>query len=273
VIKNARGGASIESMVPVHKFDEHPLAKRYADHVKKRMAEFDPEATADQIWGRQKGRAKSKGQPEPPRPDPKALTSWNVPGKSPSDMGSVHNGYFGVFKGYNIKGVLFHQGFNNTLGDNCRPKRYRVLTKLMVEGWREDFEDPGLPVGIIGFCAGGKPQNEENFEQESIATGPYIREAQRLGLEDVGDPENTEYISWRRHPGSRPASGQEARARPARRPVGTQSHLQSAECLLENSDHSQSRNQGRHDDRPLRRQGTPAAGRWKRHPRGLFGRR
>jgi sialate O-acetylesterase len=195
VIKNARGGASIESMVPVHKFDDHPLAKRYADHVKKRMAEFDPEAETDKIWSNQKARAKSKKQPEPARPDPKALTSWNVPGKSPSDMGSVHNGYFGVFKGYNIKGVLFHQGFNNTLGDNCRPKRYRVLTKLMVEGWREDFEDPGLPVGIIGFCAGGKPQNEENFELESIATGPYIREAQLLGLQDVGDPENTEYIS------------------------------------------------------------------------------
>jgi sialate O-acetylesterase len=194
VIKVARGGASIESMVPVHKFDEHPLAKRYADYVRKRMAEFDPEATADETWGREKARAKAKGQPEPPRPDPKALTSWSIPGKSPSDMGSVHNGYFGVFKGYNIKGVLFHQGFNNTLGDNCRPKRYRVLMKLMVEGWREDFNDPALPVGVIGFCAGGKPQNEENFELESIATGPYIRESQRLGLADVGDPENTEYI-------------------------------------------------------------------------------
>jgi sialate O-acetylesterase len=194
VIKVARGGASIESMVPVHKFDDHPLAKRYADHVRKRMAEFDPEAVADQIWNNQKARAKSKGQPEPPRPDPKALTSWNVPGKSPSDMGSVHNGYFGVFKGYNIKGVLFHQGYNNAIGDNCRPKRYRVLTKLMVEGWREDFNDPALPVGVISFCAGGTPQNEENFEEVSIDLGPYIRESQRLGLADVGDPENTEYI-------------------------------------------------------------------------------
>ncbi len=194
LIKNARGGASIESMVPVHKFDGHPLAKRYADHVRARMAAFDPEAKADEIWGRQKARARSKGQPEPPRPDPHALRSWDVPGKSPSDMGSVHNGMFGVFKGYNIKGVLFHQGFNNTLGDNCRPRRYRVLMKLMVEGWREDFDDPGLPVGVIGFCAGGKPQTEENFEELSVETGPYIREAQRLGLADVGDPENTEFI-------------------------------------------------------------------------------
>jgi sialate O-acetylesterase len=194
VIKTARGGASIESMVPVQKFDEHPLAKRYADHVRKRMAEFDPEATADQIWNNQKARAKSKGQPEPPRPDPKALTSWSVPGKSPSDMGSVHNGYFGVFKGYQIKGVLFHQGFNNTLGDNCRPERYRVLMKLMVEGWREDFQDSGLPVGVIGGCGASNRQNEGNFELMSIETGPYIREAQRLGLDDVGDPENTEFI-------------------------------------------------------------------------------
>jgi sialate O-acetylesterase len=194
VIKNARGGASIESIVPAHKFEEDPLAKRYADYVRQRMAEFDPEAEADRIWEAGKARAQRKNLPEPERPDPENLRSWNVPGKSPSDMASVHNGMFGVFKGFNIKGVLFHQGFNNALGDKCRPKRYRVLMKLMVEGWREDFNDPNLPVGVIGFCAGGETQNEENFETQSRANGPYIREAQRLGLADVGDPENTVFI-------------------------------------------------------------------------------
>jgi sialate O-acetylesterase len=186
LIKVARGGASIESMVPLHKFDEDPLTKRYADHVKARMAAFDPEAEADRTWENEKSAAKRKNQPEPKRPDPQNLRSWNVPGKSPSDMASVHNGYFGVFKGYNIMGVLFHQGYNNTVGDNCRPKRYGKLMKLMVEGWREDFNDPNLAVGIIGFCAdGGQLQNEENFEERSIDTGPYIREAQRLGLAEA----------------------------------------------------------------------------------------
>jgi sialate O-acetylesterase len=194
VIKNARGGASIESMVPVHKFDDHPLAKRYADHVKKKMAEFDPEAEADRIWEIEKGKAKRKKQPEPERPDPRNLRSWNVPGKSPGDMGSVHNGMFGAFKGFNIKGVLFHQGFNNTLGANCRPQRYRTLMKLMVDGWREDFHDPELPVGVIGFCAGERAQNADNFEAMSDASAPYIREAQRLGLADCGDPRNTAFI-------------------------------------------------------------------------------
>jgi sialate O-acetylesterase len=110
-------------------------------------------------------------------------------------MGSVHHGMFGVFKGYNIKGVLFHQGFNNALFSNCRRNFYRVLMKLMVEGWREDFNDSQLPVGVIGFCAGGTSQNEENFEALSYEAAPYIREAQRLGLADAGDPEHTAFIA------------------------------------------------------------------------------
>ncbi len=198
VISNARGGASIESLVPAHKFDDHPLAKRYAEWVAKRRAEFDPRARALEKWQRQVARAKSKGKPEaqwPKKPaDAENLVSWDIPGMSPSDAASCYNGMFGVFKGYNIKGVIFHQGFNNALFSNSRPKLYRVLTKLMVEGWREDFKDPNLPVGVIGFCAGGKTQNECNFEEESYAAGPFIREAQRLGLADVGDPENTAFI-------------------------------------------------------------------------------
>lgn len=198
VIKNSRGGASIEAIVPSHKFDDHPVAQRYADSVKKRMAAFDPRAKALEVWQNQTNRAKAKGLPEakwPKKPEASEnLSSWDIPGKSPSDMGSVHNGMFGVFKGYNIKGVLFHQGFNNALNSNCRPELYRVLMKLMVEGWREDFNDPALPVGVIGFCAGGDTQNEDNFEALSRAGSPYIRESQRLGLADAGDPEHTAFI-------------------------------------------------------------------------------
>jgi len=198
VIKNARGGASIESLVPRHKFDDDPIAKRYAASVEKRIAAFDARAKAFEKWTNQLNRAKSKKLPEekwPKKPvDVENLRSWDIPGMSPSDMASVYNGMFGVFKGYNIKGVLFHQGFNNALFSNCRPKLYRVLMKLMVEGWREDFNDPSLPVGVIGFCAGGNTQNEDNFEEQSYAAGPFIREAQRLGLADVGDSEYTVFL-------------------------------------------------------------------------------
>jgi len=143
VISNARDGASIESMVPAHKFAEHPLAAAYKAHVDQRIAAFDPRAKALEKWQNQVNRAKSKGLPEdkwPPKPlDAENLASWDIPGKSPSDAASCYNGMFGVFKGFNIKGVLFHQGYNNAMFSNCRPKRYRVLMKLMVEGWRGEF--------------------------------------------------------------------------------------------------------------------------------------
>jgi len=200
VIDNARGGASIESLVPRHKFDNHPLAARYADSVEQRRAEFDWEAAVQKLvekWEKNVAQQRDKGVAEdqlPTKPTRKDLRSWNVPGRSPSDAGACYNGMFGVFKGLNIKGVLFHQGYNNAMSAVCRPNRYQVLVKLMVDGWRDDFCDPTLPVGIIGFCAGSIPQTRENFETWSVAPGAYIREAQRLGLSDLEDPTNTAFL-------------------------------------------------------------------------------
>ncbi len=194
LINAARGGASIESMVPARKFSEDPLTERYAEHVEQRMAEFDPEATADRIWANQSARARNRNRPEPPRPDPNNLRSWDVPGKSPSDRASVYNGMLGVLRGLNVKGVLFHQGYNNAIAQNCRPRRYRALTRLMIEGIREDFNEPDLPFCIIGLCAGGAPQNVDNFEAQSTDPGAFIREAQRLGLADVENQNNLVFI-------------------------------------------------------------------------------
>jgi sialate O-acetylesterase len=200
IIDNARGGASIESLVPRHKFDDDPLAKRYAEWVEKRRAEFDWDAALQPLiekWENSVAEQREKGVADadlPPKPTRNDLRSWNVPGRSPSDAGACYNGMFGVFKGLNIKGVLFHQGYNNAMSGNCRPRRYRVLMRLMVDGWREDFEDPTLPVGVIGFCAGGIPQTRENFEVWSVSGGAYIREAQRLGLSDVEEPSQTAFL-------------------------------------------------------------------------------
>ena len=177
-------------------FGKDPLAAKYLASVEKRQAEFDPKTAIENIWKNQTTRMRGKGVPEDklPKKSDIELTSWNVPGRSPSDAAACYNGMFGAFKGLNIKGVLFHQGYNNAISSACRPKLYRVLMKLMVEGWREDFADPSLPVGVIGFCAGGISQTPDNFEVWSDSSGAYIREAQRLGLADVKDPNNTAYM-------------------------------------------------------------------------------
>jgi len=211
LISNARGGAAIESMVPLHKFAEDPIAKRYSDYIDKRIAEFDIQEVIEQTFNNQSGRAKAKGNPPPERLKPEEVRSWSIPGKSPSDRASIYNGMFGVFKGLNLKGVVFHQGYNNAVTQNCRPKRYRVLTRLMIEGVREDFNDPDLAFCIIGLCAGSNPQNVDDFETESIDPGAYIREAQRLGLADVENQKNLIFIPGYDviYPGLHPARKQE----------------------------------------------------------------
>ena len=208
IIDNSRGGASLESLVPRHKFADHPLAAEYLKWVDGRRAEFSIEdflaaqmekwKVAHEKWQKQVAEDKAKGvtknRREPAKPDG-SIRTWSVPGRSPSDAASCYNGMFGVFKGLNIKGVAFHQGFNNAmLNTSCKPKLYRVLMKLMIEGWREDFNDPQLPVAVIGLCAGGAAQTRLNFEQQGLSPGAYIREAQRLGLADAGNPEHSVFI-------------------------------------------------------------------------------
>ncbi len=201
IIDNSRGGASLESLVPRHKFADHPQAAEYLAWVERRQAEFDWDAAMKPLlekWENDVAGQREKGLPEdelPPKPTRRAVRSWNVPGRSPSDAASCYNGMFGAFKGLHIKGVAFHQGFNNAMmNTSCKPKFYRLLIKLMVEGWREEFDNPGLPVAVIGFCAGGRAQTRLNFEEMGFSTAAYIREAQRLGLADVNDPDHTAFI-------------------------------------------------------------------------------
>ena len=208
IIDNSRGGASLESLVPRHKFADDPQAAEYLKWVDAHRAAFSEETflqaqmdkwkASHEKWQAQVAADKVKGvtanRREPRKPDG-SIRTWSVPGRSPSDAASCYNGMFGVFKGLNIKGVAFHQGFNNAMmNTSCKPKFYRTLMKLMVEGWREDFNDPGLPVAIIGLCAGGQAQTRLNFEQQGLSTAAYIRESQRLGLADAGDLEQTAFI-------------------------------------------------------------------------------
>jgi sialate O-acetylesterase len=197
LIKNSRGGASMEALVPIQKFQEIPSGKALVESINAQRASFDLEAESLKTYEKELKQAKDKKLPEdkwPKKPvDGDNVRSWNIPGKSPSHPASVYNGMFGVFKGYNIKGVLLHHGHNNAMTENCRPRFYRWMTKALIEGVREDFKDPTIAYGVIGFCAGGRPQTEEDFELQAPGP-PYIREAQRLGVEDLKNPLINGYI-------------------------------------------------------------------------------
>jgi sialate O-acetylesterase len=207
IIDNSRGGASIESLVPRHKFADDPMAAEYLKWVDGRRAEFSIDdflqaqmekwQSSEEKYQKDIAADKEKGvtrkRRRPRKPDG-SIRTWSVPGRSPSDAAACYNGMFGVFKGLNIKGVAFHQGFNNAMmNTSCKPKFYRTLMKLMVDGWRDDFGEK-LPVAIIGLCAGGNSQTRLNFEQSGLSSAAYIRESQRLGLRDATDQSDTVFI-------------------------------------------------------------------------------
>lgn len=207
IIDTSRGGASIESLVPRHKFADHPAAADYLKWVDERRDAFSIEEflkaqmekwkEAEARYQKQIADDEAKGEKRnrrrPRKPDG-SIRTWSVPGRSPSDAAACYNGMFGVFKGLNIKGVAFHQGFNNAMmNTSCKPVFYRTLMKLMVEGCREDFGSD-LPVAVIGLCAGGKAQSRLNFEEQGLSTAAYIRESQRLGLIDAGGEAESVFI-------------------------------------------------------------------------------
>ncbi len=67
IIDNARGGASIESLVPRHTFKDHPLAAAYLKWVEKRQAEFDWDAAVKRLiekWEKSVAQLRKKGVTE-----------------------------------------------------------------------------------------------------------------------------------------------------------------------------------------------------------------
>ena len=105
-----------------------------------------------------------------------------------NNPGAAYHGMMEIFGGLTVKGIIFHHGFNNALGDS-RPKLYAKNFQMMIEEWRETFYDEHLPFGIIELSAGGQPQTLENFELRMLDAGTFIREAQLKAykkLENIG---------------------------------------------------------------------------------------
>jgi sialate O-acetylesterase len=114
---------------------------------------------------------------DPAKPSPNPALDRNFPGSS-------YTGMVSVIAGLTVKGIVFHQGYNNALEDS-RPNQYALNFKALINDWRNTFHDQDLPFGIIEFSAGGEPQTRENYELRMIDPAPYIREAQFRAFSDI----------------------------------------------------------------------------------------
>jgi sialate O-acetylesterase len=170
------GGTTIEAWTSRTKLTTIPNSKGLTDEWDQRIAEYDPVASLKaeiEQWEKDSEQRRLHGEeldPKPTEPEPDPAADRNNPGAS-------FNAMIGPIADFNIKGVIFNQGYNNAL-DDSRPGLYAEVFKAMIQDWRRAFRDDSLPFGIIGLTAGGQPQTLDNFELRMVDPAPFIREGQ-----------------------------------------------------------------------------------------------
>ncbi|TWU60344.1 hypothetical protein Poly51_06190 [Rubripirellula tenax] len=182
IIDASRGGTTVETWVP-----DPVLRKVESEQVKtllvewdEKVAAWDPQADLDgRIESyRQKvarfekeGKKMTTGETEPADLRPGPAMDHNHPGNCYANMISP-------IAGLQIKGAIFHQGYNNCFDGTQGTIMYRQLLPEMIQAWRAAFNDSAMPFGIISLCTDGPVQTLDNYCEMMSNAGPYLREAQ-----------------------------------------------------------------------------------------------
>ncbi|MCX6877279.1 MAG: hypothetical protein NTW21_26245 [Verrucomicrobia bacterium] len=195
VIDASRGGTCIETWLPLDllKTIDTPEVKAALSEWDKQVAAFNPQQDLearikqDQEWvanmkkqGREKEIPANRTPPSALRPGP--AMDMNRPGNCYASM-------LAPLAGFQIKGAIWHQGFNNAMVPNGHVLYYQVFAK-MIGAWRAAFDDPQMPFGIISLCTAGDPQDLNNYLENIVDEGIYIREVQYqtfLDFQKAGD--------------------------------------------------------------------------------------
>jgi sialate O-acetylesterase len=193
VIDTSRGGTCIETWLPLDllKTIDTPEVKAALSDWDKKVAEFNPQKDLEtRIRQHHDWVANMKKQGKEIPADRTAPTDLR-PGPA-DDMNRPGNCYASMIRpiaGLQIKGAIWHQGYNNALVPNGHVLYYQVFAK-MIGAWRAAFNDPKMPFGIISLCTEGDPQDLDNYLANIANEGIYIREVQYktfLDFQKAGD--------------------------------------------------------------------------------------
>ena len=182
IVDASRGGTTVETWTPdaVLREMNTPQVTALLSDWDDRVAAFDSE---QELANRVKqhrawvARMKKDGKPIPSdRTEPTDLRPG--PAMDHNRPGTCYASMIAPIAGLAVKGVIFHQGYNNCFNGSAGALMYREVFPKMIAAWRATFEDPQLPFGILSLCTEGPPQTRDNYCEMMANPGPYIREAQ-----------------------------------------------------------------------------------------------
>ena len=195
VIDASIGGTTVETWTPTPVLESIGTAEVQAKLTdwEKKVAEFDPQKDLEtriqqhHAWVENR---KKRGEAIPPE---RQLPSDLRPGPAwdQNRPGSCFNNVIAPIAGLEIKGAIFHQGYNNALGaGSAGAAMYYQIFGEMISAWRRAFNNADMPFGIISLCTAGEMQTPENYLEMMVNEGIYIRAAQYqtfLDLHQSGD--------------------------------------------------------------------------------------
>ncbi|PXA02956.1 hypothetical protein DDZ13_14305 [Coraliomargarita sinensis] len=201
LVDTSIGGTTVESWTSreAARMVDDAEVSEMLDEWDTNIAEFDPKKDFEERlanYERKVAERKEQGREIPNR--------WKRPvGEQPGPVadrnrpGNCFQGLIQPLEGIQVKGAIFHQGFNNCFDGSRGARIYREIFPFMIGAWRKAFNDSELPFGIISLCTADMAQTEENYCEKMVDIGPEIRAAQYetfRQLVDAGD-ENVGFAS------------------------------------------------------------------------------
>lgn len=183
VIDASRGGTTVETWTPLsvlREMDSAPTQAKLAS-FDNAVAEWDPQADLERRIAQHKAwieRQTKEGKPipedrkqEPSDLRPGPIGNHNFPGH-------CYAGMIAPIAGLSVKGAIFHQGYNNAFDGSTGAEMYRDVFPEMISAWRQAFNNPEMPFGILSLCTDGYPQTRDNYCEKMFNAGIDIRAAQ-----------------------------------------------------------------------------------------------
>ena len=182
IIDASRGGTTVETWTPLselQKIDSEEVRSLLTEWEEK-VADWNPQADlAGRIerYQQKVARFEKEGKKMPAHEkEPSDLRPG--PAMDQNRPGNCYASMIAPLAGLQVKGAIFHQGYNNCFNGTQGAIMYRRVFPKMITAWRTAFQNPEMPFGILSLCTEGPVQTLDNYSELMANTGPYIREAQ-----------------------------------------------------------------------------------------------
>ncbi len=185
------GASSAETWVPMEVLLNDPEFADYARQSQEYMAQHPENRAAFEArvaeWEQRKEEAEERGEEfteQRPRTgmDAAFWPRWWA--------GALFNSHIAPLRNYAVKGVIWYQGENNAAGHGGAAKTsesYQRLMHLLIDSWREQFEQPDLPFYQVQLSMFNWNDYNNRRERDPNQPGGWsvIREAQEQVARDV----------------------------------------------------------------------------------------